>query len=153
MAYLYDAQDRLATVTDDDGRGLTFAYGDCGLLEHVTDHAGRTVHYDHARDIEHLECVGVEGAGPVRSYRYESPAVSLARRHQIVAVTGGDGATFTQVAYDEDPASWSYGRVVEQLHGDQPAISARPCCNGRPAPLSTSTLPTSASRRSTPSCT
>lgn len=117
--YTYDVEDRLVTVIDDDARGLTFGYGDCGLLEQVSDHAGRTVHYVHAEDVEHLACVAVEGAGPVREYAYVHPGTSLERRHQIVSVTGGDGATFTQVAYDEDPASWSHGRVVEQLHGDQ----------------------------------
>ena len=49
----YDSRDRLAAVLDDAGRGVLLTYGDCGLLERVSDHTGtRIVEYWHDGDIE-----------------------------------------------------------------------------------------------------
>ena len=39
----YDTHDRVASVLDAAGRGLLFLYGNCGLLEHVTDHTGSRI--------------------------------------------------------------------------------------------------------------
>jgi RHS repeat-associated protein len=118
LRYSYDDEGRLAEVRDDDDRFFAFTYGHCGLFERLSDHAGRVVEYDHDPDIEHLVGVRVDGIGLVREFRYEALQMPHERRHDIVAMTDGDGDTFTLIEYDNDPASFFYGRVCSQSYGD-----------------------------------
>src|SRR5258705_195854 len=77
LSYSYDAAGHLTEVRDDDDRFLRFLYGQCGLLETIVDHAGRSIIYEHAPDIEQLVCVREpstpSSSGIRREYQYDSP--------------------------------------------------------------------------------
>ncbi|WP_159083774.1 RHS repeat-associated core domain-containing protein [Nocardioides terrigena] len=118
LRYSYDGSGRVQEVRDDDDRFLHFEYGDCGLLERVLDHAGRSVVYWHDPDIEHLvEVVDTDGVA-LRHYRYDKPWLPEEMRHNIVEVVSSDGDTLVLNTYEEDPASWSWGRVTLQVRGE-----------------------------------
>jgi RHS repeat-associated protein len=117
LAYTYDADGRPAEVRDDDGRFLRFTYGHCGLLERVEDHAGRALVYEHDPDVEQLVSVRDADLSVRRAYRYDDPWLHEEFRHNIVAVSGGDGNTLVENEYERDPSAWAWGRVVAQRYG------------------------------------
>jgi RHS repeat-associated protein len=119
----YDERDRLATVLDDDGRGFSLAYGLCGLLEGVRDHTGRSVRYIHDDDATHLvRAVGpdAEDAYASEEYEYSWSADHPALRHNIVRVLDGTGTVLVWNKFGDDPAQWTWNRVVEQYQGPFP---------------------------------
>lgn len=116
--YDYDADGRLAQVIDDDGRFFRFAYGACGLLERLEDHAGRTLTFRHDLDVEHLIAVVDETGSARRQYRYAEQSLPDDVRHNIVEVLDGSDQRLVSNEYDLDPASWSWGRIAAQMHGD-----------------------------------
>ncbi len=133
LTYVYDSQNRLQTVSCKpvDAMGATasgpyhflqFSYGECGLLESVTDSLGRQVRYWHDPDIQHLLRVMYPGTtdhpeGAERRYHYGDPFLPETLRHNILRIEDGHGKVYVENAYDEDPSSWSYGRLVRQIHG------------------------------------
>ncbi|NKB28927.1 MAG: hypothetical protein GKR99_15795 [Rhodobacteraceae bacterium] len=123
LVYTYDARSRLSMVTDDDGRFLAFHYGDCDLLEAVEDQAGRRVVYEHHNDLEHLACVRLPATddhpdGLRRTFEYAPASLPQPLRHAITRIRDGDGLVFLENRYEQDPSSFSYGRVIEQLAAD-----------------------------------
>lgn len=121
LRYEYDG-DRLTRVRDDRDRSLSFSYGDCGGLEEVRDHTGRVVRYL-LDEYEHLigvyqPATGSEAPRPDRVYRYASPGLHAMLRHGIIEIQDGDGRSYLQNEYEDDPSSWSFGRVRRQLYGD-----------------------------------
>ena len=81
-------------MRDDDARFLRFSYGECGLLERLEDHAGRSILYEHDPDIEQLISVREPSLEVRRAYGYDDPWLPEEFRHNIIEVTGGDGNTF-----------------------------------------------------------
>ena len=133
LEYIYDSNDRLEFVrcvpVDDQGvptvapyHSLQFQYGECDLLEGVTDSLGRTVEYWHDPDIQHL-CRVVYPAtadhpeGTQKVYHYGGLHLPKMLRHNIRRVEDGHGKVYIENFYDEDPSSWSYGHVLQQVHG------------------------------------
>lgn len=123
LNYSYDSENRVHEVRDDDDRFIRFHYGECGLLESISDHTDREIHYEHAPDIEHLVCVSYpptsdQPNGTTRIYHYERRYALPELRHNILRIEDGSGRTYVQNEYEPDPASWSYSRVCRQLNGD-----------------------------------
>lgn len=122
LRFAYDSEDRLAEVRDDDDRFLHFEYDLCGLLVGVSDHADRKYRYVHDEQTMHLVSATSPPTsdhpdGITRIYHYTEPFAPVELRHNIVRVEDASGAVYLENAYDEDPSSWSYARVVEQLYG------------------------------------
>ncbi|WP_433202279.1 DUF6531 domain-containing protein [Dactylosporangium sp. CS-047395] len=124
LRFSYDSQDRLAAVLDDAGRGLLLRYGDCGLLEHVTDDTGvREVRYDHDGEAAHLVRVIQPGTarypgGVVTRYEYDASAEHPAMRHNILRIVDADGRVAVHNEYAGPGEGWSFNAVTRQLAGD-----------------------------------
>lgn len=123
LRFTYDAEDRLAEVRDDDDRFLHFDYDDCGLLIAVSDPAGRRWTYEH--DEQTMQLVRVTAPptsdhpdGIDRIYSYADPFEHPLIRHNIVRVEDSQGNVYIENAYEDDPASFGFGKVTEQLYGD-----------------------------------
>jgi RHS repeat-associated protein len=122
LTFTYGTGDHLVAVTDDAGNALEFGYDACGLLVEVRDHTGRSFTYEHDEEAMHLvgyttPPVTDHPAGITRRYEYQPAWVTPELRHAIVRTIDGDGRTFIENTYDEEPASLSYGRVLEQYYG------------------------------------
>lgn len=121
--YTYDALDRVASALDGAGRGLRFAYGQCGLLERVSDHTGtRMIRYDHHVEIEHLERVTLPATrafpnGQATTYVYDLDADHPAMRHNILRVIDASGRTYLENTYATPDAGWSFNTLTRQLMG------------------------------------
>lgn len=120
----YDDHDRLARVEDDAGRFLVFAYGACGFLVELRDHADRRVVYE-IDGYDHLTAVAVPSTsgspnGTRYCYEYDNRADHPACRHNVIRVVDGGGRTFAQHAYGDAADGWSFNRVVRQMYGDYP---------------------------------
>lgn len=122
LTFVYGTEDSLTRIVDDDGRFLQFSYDRCGLVTSVEDHAGRRCTYTHDEETQQL-CRVTRPAttdhpdGIVRIYHYEQPHTFPELRHNIVRIEDADGRTYLENTYEQDPASWSYARIIEQLHG------------------------------------
>jgi RHS repeat-associated protein len=116
----YDPAGRPQSVSDQVGRSILFDYGDCGLLERVRDHAGRTWQYLHDDEAEHLVAVVAPRTpafpgGVTTQYEYgdqfsEAPGL----RHNLTRVIDPDGREVVENTYGQDPASDDFARVVQQ---------------------------------------
>jgi RHS repeat-associated protein len=116
---IYDAEGRLSRVENGAERFIAFSYGDCGLLEHVFDHAGRNWLYRHDPTAEHL----VEFTSPATTdhaegcttrYDYDSDRQHPALRHNLVRVFDGEGRLVVENWYGDDPGAYDFGRIVRQ---------------------------------------
>ena len=122
----YDGNNHLRYVRDEAGRGLSFEYGSCGLVEAIEDHSSkRRVEYRHHSEIEHL--VGVktletaaypEGATTCYEYDFLDPHPAV--RHNVLRVIDAEGQTYLQNEYGGPEAGWAFNRITQQLHGDFP---------------------------------
>jgi RHS repeat-associated protein len=122
LSYRYDAADRLARVEDADGRFLQFDYDACGLLTTLTDAAGRRYAYHHDEEGQHLVCVvrpatSDHPEGTRKVYHYEPAFTPPSTRHNLLRISDSEGNVYLENEFERDPASWQYGRVVEQLYG------------------------------------
>lgn len=122
LTFVYGDDDTLTRVLDDDGRFLQFSYDHCGLVTSVEDHAGRRCTYEHDEETQQLHWVtspptGDHPNGITRIYHYEQPYALPELRHNILRIEDAEGRTYLENTYEQDPASWSYGRIIEQLHG------------------------------------
>lgn len=119
----HDQLGRLASVLDQEDRGLFFRYGTCGLLEGIADHTGtRTVEYGHDPGIEHLVCVRLPATaqfprGPTTGYEYEQRFDHPAMRHNIVRVRDAEERTYLETDYAGPEAEWAFNTVTRQLVG------------------------------------
>ena len=122
LTYIYDTGDHLLQVQDDDGRFVEFEYDDCGLLVSASDHAGRRYTYEHDEETQHLVSVTRpvttdHPAGTRRRYHYDVGFAPPGLRHNLLRAEDAEGNVYLENAYETDPSSWQYGRVVEQLYG------------------------------------
>ncbi|PZP28987.1 MAG: hypothetical protein DI613_12385 [Kocuria rhizophila] len=119
----YDQLSRLTSVLDQEDRGLFFRYGNCGLLEGITDHTGtRAVEYGHDPGIEHLVCVRLPPTaqfpdGPTTGYEYEQRSDHPAMRHNIVRIRDAEERTYLETDYAGPEAGWAFNTVTRQLVG------------------------------------
>jgi len=122
LNYSYGTEDKLVKVFDSNNRFFQFEYDQCGLLVSVEDHAGRKYTYVHNEETRHLICVTSPSTndhpkGITKIYHYEKPFAFPELRHNILRIEDGDGRIYLENKYEQDPASWSYARVTEQLYG------------------------------------
>ncbi|MBK5571157.1 DUF6531 domain-containing protein, partial [Ensifer sp. SSB1] len=123
LRFSYDGENRLAEVRDDDDRYLHFDYDDCGLVVAISDAAGRRWIYEHDEQTMQLTRVvspatNDHPGGIDRIYVYADPFDHPLIRHNIVRVADSDGNVYLENAYEDDPASFGFARVSEQLYGD-----------------------------------
>ncbi len=120
----YDGENRVAAVRDGAGRGLLFHYGQCGLLERVTDHTERRViRYDHDGEAEHLVRV-IQPAtaqypdGVTTRYEYDTRAGHPAMRHNVLRLVDAAGRVALDNTYAGPEDGWAFNGVVRQLAAD-----------------------------------
>ncbi len=118
----YGTDDLLARVEDDDGHHLLFEYDLCGLLTRVSDGLGRAWSYGHDEqrfELTEVVTPAIEGhlEGIRRRYHYAPADAPLELRHNIVRVEDAAGRVYLENRYDDDPASISFARVIEQRYG------------------------------------
>ena len=122
LEFSYGADDKLAEVRDDDDRFFKFEYDQCRLLVAVSDHAGRKFQYGHDEQTMQLTRVKSPATtdhpdGMTRIYHYEQPWALPQLRHNIIRVEDAAGNIYLENTYEQDPASWSFARITEQLFG------------------------------------
>ncbi len=116
-------------MADKDGRFLRFEYGDCGLLEALADHTGRTWRYTHDVDIEHLAAVTTPPTpdspdGMTTRFEYDRFRTHPALLHGLIRVIDSVGRCTVENEYGSDPGSLDFGRVVRQVYGVWEALYA-----------------------------
>lgn len=122
LNFTYGSEDKLSEVRDDDDRFFKFEYDECGLLISASDHAGRTFIYEHDEQTMQLMYVKSPAItdhpdGISRIYYYEEPWALPELRHNIIRIEDSEGNVYLENTYDQDPSSWNYARVIEQLYG------------------------------------
>jgi hypothetical protein len=55
--------------------------------------------------------------GIIKIYHYEQPFAPSELRHNIIRVEDSKGNVYLENKYEQDPTSWHYARVTEQLYG------------------------------------
>jgi len=122
LKFSYGTEGKLAELKDDDDRFFRFDYDQCGLLLAVSDNAGRKFQYGH--DEQTMQLINVTSPpttdypkGITKIYHYEQPWALPELRHNIVKVEDSQGNVYVENKYEQDPASWSYARIIEQLYG------------------------------------
>jgi RHS repeat-associated protein len=116
----YDAHDRLTSVLEAAGRGLLFHYGNCELLERVTDHTGsRVVSYLHDNEIEHLVRVILPATaqypkGFSTTYEYDSYNSHPAMQHNILRIHDAEDRLMVENEFAGPQAGWEFNSVVRQ---------------------------------------
>jgi RHS repeat-associated protein len=116
----YNALDRVASVLDAAGRGLLFHYGNCGLLESVSDHTrSRVVRYEHDNEIEHLIRVVLPATGQYpnclsTTYEYDSYATHPAMQHNILRIHDAEDRMILENEFAGPDAGWEFNSVVRQ---------------------------------------
>lgn len=120
----YDGKDRLSAVSDPQGRGLRLAYGECNLLERVSDHTGgRAVHYLHRDDVELLDRVRLPPTaafpqGAVTRFEYDLTAAVTSMRFNLLRFFDTFDRLFLENRYAAPGESWASNAVVWQRTGD-----------------------------------
>lgn len=115
----YDAEGRLERVLDHAERYIEFIYGNCGLLEKITDHIGRTWLYTHDPEIEHLVAVTKPGIpeypdGLTTTYEYDRYRTHPALLHNLIKVINSAGEVVVENQYGDEPGTDDFGRVIRQ---------------------------------------
>jgi RHS repeat-associated protein len=118
----YDAENLVKSVLDEDGRGLFFFYGKCGLLTTVEDHVGRKVTYSFDYDYEHMVEVLLPKTsdfpdGSRTAYIYDPFAAQMARRHNILRIVDHENNCILENEYSKDPSDAAFNRIVRQSQG------------------------------------
>ncbi|MDH6291872.1 HYD1 signature containing ADP-ribosyltransferase family protein [Rhodococcus opacus] len=119
----YDNQNRLNAVLDESNRGLFFHYGQCGLLEQISDHTEtRVVRYEHHNEREHLVRVVLPATaqfpkGITTTYEYDFYAAHPAMRSNILRIIDSDGRTYLENEYAGPEVGWAFNTVTRQIIG------------------------------------
>jgi RHS repeat-associated protein len=122
LRFAYGAEDKLTSVIDKNNRGFSFAYDQCGLLVELSDQAGRRYHYQHDEETMQLTFVrspAIAGFpnGITRIYSYEQADTAPELRHNITGIEDAEGNIYLENNYEQDPASWNYGKIIGQSYG------------------------------------
>lgn len=122
LTYTYGTEDKLMKVADNAGHFFQFEYDPCDLLVSVEDQAERRYFYGHNEETKHLTCVTSPPTldypkGLTKFYHYEQPYTLPKLRHNILRIEDSGGRVYLENKYEQNPASWSYARVTEQLYG------------------------------------
>lgn len=123
LALAYGPLNRVTSVLDEAGRGLLFRYGQCELLERVTDHIGtRAVTYEHDAYAEHLVRVTLPAtaeypAGIATTYQYDVLNPHPAMQHNILRVSDAAGRLMVENEYAAPEEEWRFNRVLVQRLG------------------------------------
>ncbi|WP_421569286.1 RHS repeat-associated core domain-containing protein [Stenotrophomonas sp. PD6] len=107
LAYLYDTQGRLLSITHHTGRSLSFQYeaaSDSHLISSLSLNGTRVASYEYTEDGQVMAMN--DGDGNRRSYHYEDPRFP----RYLTGVTVEDGSRYSWFGYDEQ------GRVVCSRH-------------------------------------
>jgi RHS repeat-associated protein len=104
---------KLIKITDDLGRDINLQYNDDGLLETITDFAGRT--WEYAYDSNTNDLLAVTGpateeypSGLTTSYDYDDPAHNADpnNKHNLTLVVDPKGQTVAENFYNSDDRIW-----------------------------------------------
>ncbi|MCZ4589650.1 DUF6531 domain-containing protein [Rhodococcus opacus] len=120
---VYDTHDRVESVLDEAGRGLIFIYGECGLLEKVSDHTrSRVVRYDHDEQIRHLARVVLPDTaqypgGVTTGYEYDDDAPHPGMRDNILRIIDAERRTYLENEYAGPEVGWAFNSVIRQISG------------------------------------
>jgi len=125
MSFIYDDRGRLAQTLDTLGRAIHYEYDAAGHLAAVVDFLGRRVAYAHDDNGDLVRVTRPAGAtgGQDRTtkYTYTSGFADARLNHNLVTVTNPnetaldpDGPAAVINAYETDPASYAYDRVIRQ---------------------------------------
>lgn len=111
----YDTSGRLATVTDQGGRKLSFTYDANNRINTVTDPSGKTVQYayDGNNNLQTVTYPVVSGnAAQIRSYIYgeASATAGVSRPNYLTGIGDENGARFANFSYD------TTGRAISSEH-------------------------------------
>jgi RHS repeat-associated protein len=116
----YGPINQVISVLDAGGRGLHFHYGNCELLERVTDHTGlRQVLYQHDSDVEHLVRVVLPATaqypkGLATKYEYDSHADHPAMQHNILRIRDAEDRLMLENEFAGPEAGWEFNALVRQ---------------------------------------
>ncbi|MDP9389702.1 MAG: DNRLRE domain-containing protein [Actinomycetota bacterium] len=109
ITFAYDTSNRVTSLTDTQGRSLTFAYTS-GLLTSISDWAGRAWSYGYTgTDVSSY----TDPAGKVTTYGYDANG----RINQITTPSGIAGGTITKVVYNSDGSVQKLSRVKDGSGG------------------------------------
>jgi len=123
LALIYGPLNRVVSVLDEAGRGLVFHYGQCELLEKVTDHKGeRAVAYEHDIYVEHLVRVVLPATaqypkGLSTTYEYDEANPHPAMQHNILRIFDADGRLMVENDYGAPQEEWRFNCVLAQRLG------------------------------------
>lgn len=122
LQYTYGTEDKIIEVKDDDNRYLRFNYDINGFVTEVSDHAGRKYTYEYNEETEQLVYVNSppttdQPNGSYRVYYYDKYSILPELKNNIIRIEDSEGRIYLENKYEEDPASWSYARIKEQLYG------------------------------------
>lgn len=122
LRYSYGADNKLVKVSDDAGRFIELKYNRCGLVSSTVDQSGKKYTYGYNQESEHLVCVCSPSTrdhpeGITKIYHYEKLFAPPELRHNILRVEDSIGNVYLENKYEQDPATWHYARLTEQLVG------------------------------------
>jgi RHS repeat-associated protein len=120
LSLSYGPLSRVTSVLDEAGRGILFHYGQCELLEKVTDHRGeRAVLYHHDPYVEHLVRVTLPATaqyadGVSTTYEYDARNPHPAMQHNILRVFDATGQLMVENIYGAPEEEWRFNCVLVQ---------------------------------------
>jgi RHS repeat-associated protein len=134
LTFSYDALARLGTVTvNNPARTVAFAYDDRSRITTITlvpvscaTAAGSALMpriwaytYDDYSDLVAVTAPATDefASGRTTQYAYTSPSSFALRPHDLVSITDGNGATYTENEYGDAPGTAAFGKVVRQRVG------------------------------------
>jgi hypothetical protein len=116
----YGSINRVVSVLDTASRGLLFHYGNCELLEQVSDHTGtRVISYQHDNEKEHLVRVILPTTaqypkGLTTTYEYDSYNPHPAMQHNILRIHDAKDRLMVENEFAGHEAGWEFNSVVRQ---------------------------------------
>ncbi|MBK8269906.1 MAG: carboxypeptidase regulatory-like domain-containing protein [Planctomycetes bacterium] len=138
IAFSYDAQNgRMIEVIDTLGRSIAIAYNADGLIESVTDFAGRQLRFDYYQDgdangsdgdLKSITTPVVFGTpndndfpdGKTTVFTYSTGLGDDRLNHNLLTITDAKGQTYLRNIYyaTTDPSDRNFDRVSRQVWGD-----------------------------------
>jgi RHS repeat-associated protein len=118
LAFQYDGDGRLEQIlVNHTARVLTVVYDADDRIRTITDWTGRVWRYDYDDDgdlVGFAQPAADAQGSPLTTYEYETPAGSGSFPHNLVRVTDPAGRTYLENEYGRDSTRLDYNRVVRQ---------------------------------------